>query len=138
MDPRDLKRSSYGYKLLYELFYNIQQTSYYCDFTLESAMFSFEKFGIEDKVDLIETERDHQEDMWKYILKEQVGPIRWSMKMWTRYNIAESSVKKTMNHFENHWSNAKDALFKLPVDELAESLGWESYEARFVEEQTKV
>jgi len=36
-EPTELRKSSYGYKLLYELFYNIQQTSYYCDFTLESA-----------------------------------------------------------------------------------------------------
>lgn len=53
-DPRDLKRSSYGFKLLYELFYNIQQTYYYCDFTLESAQFSFEKFDNEAQAELIE------------------------------------------------------------------------------------
>lgn len=87
---------------------------------------------MDDKVtaDIIEEERDYQEDMWKLILKHQVGPIRWSMKMWTRYNIAESAVKKTMGLFEDNWSASKDALARLPVQELAETLGWESYESQ--------
>jgi len=67
---RDLKIYKPAGKLLKDLFYNIQQTSYYCDFTLESAQFSFEKVLTEDKANLIETERDFQLDMWSYILKE--------------------------------------------------------------------
>jgi len=76
------------------LFYNIQQTSYYCDFTLESAEFAFEKVAAYDKEDLVNAERKNMKAMWSYILKEQIAPIRWSMKMWTRYNIAEPAIIK--------------------------------------------
>lgn len=108
--PTDLKKSSYGYKLLYELFYNIQQTSYYCDFTLESAQFAFEKFGQTEQAEAILAERKLQEKMWSYILKEQIGPVRWSLKMWTRFNIAESQVRKTIGYFENNWQHLTEAL----------------------------
>jgi hypothetical protein len=41
--PAEVKIYQPAGKLIKELFYNIQQTSYYCDFTLESAQFAFEK-----------------------------------------------------------------------------------------------
>lgn len=39
--------------------------------------------------------------------------------MWTRYNIAESSVKKTMEKFDENWNRAGAAINRLPVDDLA-------------------
>jgi len=79
VNAKDLKLYKPAGKLLKELFYNIQQTAYYCDFTLESAQFSFEKILSNDKAALVETERDYNLEMWSYILKKQIAPMRWSL-----------------------------------------------------------
>ena len=49
VEPRKLRRKHDAYDTLKDLFYDIQQTSYYCDFTLESAYYSFEKYGKTEK-----------------------------------------------------------------------------------------
>jgi hypothetical protein len=120
------------------LFYNIQQTSYYCDFTLESAAAGFEKVAAYEKEDLVEEERKNMKKMWSYILKEQIAPIRWSMKMWTRYNIAEPAIHKAITQFENDWDLVEAAFETLPAEELAAELEWEkSFEDRLAEEKAK-
>lgn len=90
-------------------------------------MFAFEKFGMEEQVKTIEKEREFQADMWKYILKNQVAPVRWSMKMWTRFNIAESQVHKTSGHFRHNWDVISEQLDRLRPEELATALEWKSY-----------
>jgi hypothetical protein len=128
--PEDLKTYSKSGKLLKELFYNIQQTSYYCDFTLESAKFAVLKVNQEEKADLIDEERDNTKAMWQYILKTQVAPMRWALKIWTRYNIAEPAVHKMIEHFHDDWKLSTAALETLPIAAISEHLGWEDYEER--------
>lgn len=133
----DLRRRHDGYKLLYSLFYNIQQTSYYCDFTLESAQFVFEKFGQTEKAKMVEVERKKQEKMWKFILREQVAPVRWSMFMWTRYNIAEPSIRKSIEVFNDDWNSVVTHLKEIDASKRAEELGWEDYEEQYTKWQEK-
>jgi hypothetical protein len=53
-------------------------------------------------------------EVWRYILKNEVAPLRWAMKIWTRYNIAEPAIAKMQEHFIDDW--------KLSIDSI-ESLG---------------
>lgn len=103
-EPAETKVYHEGYKVLKGLFYDIQQTSYFCDFTLESAQFSFEKYFQEEQEKKIQKERDYQKDMWSYILKKQIAPLRWTMSMWTRYNIAEPSIHNSIATFRSDWA----------------------------------
>jgi hypothetical protein len=130
----ELSTWSDGGRLLKELFYNIQQTSYYCDFTLESAMFSLEKVGAYAKEEQVEVAREETAEMWAYILKKQVAPLRWGLKIWTRYNIAEPAVHQMVDHFRNDWELSMNALSTLPVDAIVESLGWDNYAERLQHE----
>lgn len=49
--------------------------------------------------------------------------------MWTRYNIAESSVMRTIEKFHDHWHVVQSQLNRLPTEKLAKELGWQDYEA---------
>jgi hypothetical protein len=69
-DVQAIKLYSDAGKMLKKLFYDIQQTSYYCDFTLESAQFSFEKVRMYDESRAILAERRAARKHWEYILKE--------------------------------------------------------------------
>lgn len=128
--PEDLVWNDDGYKLLKELFYDIQQTSYYCDFAMESAQFSFEKMLDKEKEDAVKAEREVMEEQWRHILRGQVAPMRWSLKIWTRYNIAEPVVDMMQAHFSDDWTLATDALNTLPVSDLASQLMWDDYSNR--------
>jgi hypothetical protein len=130
VEHKDLKTWSASGRLLKELFYNIQQTSYYCDFTLESAKFSLLKVHKTDKADQVDAERDNTKAMWQYILKTQVAPMRWALKIWTRYNIAEPAVHKMIDHFHDDWRLSTDALDTLPIDAITAHLGWDDYAVR--------
>lgn len=44
--------------------------------------------------------------------------------MWTRYNIAESSVMRTIEKFHDHWQVVQSQLNRLPTEKLAKELGW--------------
>jgi len=132
-----MNQFSKGGKLLKSIFYDIQQISYYCDFTLESAESALEKVGAYDLEKEVRNERRNMKSQWKYILKEQVAPIRWSMNMWTRYNIAEPAIQNVIVQFENDWDTVEAALATLPTTELAAELEWESYNGRFQEEKSK-
>lgn len=68
--------------------------------------------------------------MWGYILKEQVAPIRWTMKMWTRFNIAEPSIRNMIEHFENDWNLITTSMAELPMEEIREKLAWEDFDDR--------
>jgi len=129
-----MKDEAYG--KLKDLFYAIQQTSYYCDFTLESAEFVYEKYGEEENMKMIQDERKKQKEMWDYILKEQIAPVRWSMLMWTRFNIAEPAIKKTAERFDSEWEQLLDELDKINAPELAVKLGWD-WEVKLSHEQEK-
>jgi hypothetical protein len=98
---------------LKNLFYNIQQTSYYCDFTLESGMFSAKKFFKLDLAETINNERASQKEIWGFILRKEVAPVRWALKLWTRYNIAEPAIRKVIDHFNEDWEIAIDAVESL-------------------------
>lgn len=74
------------------LFYNIQQIGFYCDFTLESAQQSFSKVTDYEKARLVLAERRNTSAQWKFMLNEQIKPLRWNLLIWTRFNIAESAV----------------------------------------------
>jgi hypothetical protein len=63
-----IKQFSDGWDDLKALFYNIQQISYYCDFTLESAQLSFSKVTDWDNSKAVLAERRNTKAQWKYIL----------------------------------------------------------------------
>lgn len=52
-----------GWKDLKNLFYDIQQIGYYCDFTLESAQESFDKISQFDTAKIIKDERKVVKEM---------------------------------------------------------------------------
>lgn len=76
--------------------------------------------------------------MWSYMLKKQVAPIRWSLKMWTRYNIAESSIRKVMARFDTLEAAMEVQLARLPTAQLAQDLGWESFDTKLAAEKAKI
>lgn len=51
--------------------------------------------------------------------------MRWQLKMWKRFNIAEPAVQKMVEAFENHWATIKSVEDNLPFNDLAEALGEE-------------
>lgn len=131
VDPLEIKLYSDAGRTLKKLFYNMQQTGYYCDFTLESGQFSFEKMGDNENAKLVEDQRKKTKSHWNYILKEQVAPIRHSLQMWTRFNIAESSVHKMIDHFRDDWTVVSNTLAELPMDKIIDNLGWDDYQERY-------
>jgi len=72
------------------------------------------------------------------MLKKQVAPVRWSLKMWTRYNIAESSIRKVMRRFDTLTVSMNEQLARLPTAQLAKDLGWESFESKHAAELAKI
>lgn len=59
------------------------------------------------------------------------------MKIWTRYNIAEPVIHKIIESFDDKWEKIDDQLKKLPTNDLAADLDWESYRGRYFEERAK-
>jgi hypothetical protein len=57
--------------------------------------------------------------MWSYQLKKQIAPMRWSLLMWTRFNISEASVRKMMARFSTLTVDMNANLARLPTEELA-------------------
>jgi hypothetical protein len=130
VSPSEVKIYSDAGKTLKTLFYNIQQISYYCDFTMETAQQSFEKLQkFETSREILDKRRKMREH-WQYLLKDQITPMRYTVKMWTRFNIAESAVIKMRDHFSQGWDDVLAQLNKLPTDLIYEQLGWEDHEAR--------
>jgi hypothetical protein len=126
----EIKTWSTGGKALKSLFYNVQQISYYCDFTLESAQLSFSKVRNFTNSKLVIAERRNMRDMWGYLLKDQITPLRWNLQMWTRFNIAESAVVNMKNNFITGWPRAIGEIERLPVNALATELGWNYVEKK--------
>lgn len=82
------------------------------------------------QVKQIQKERELQKEMWSYILKKQIAPLRWSLSMWTRYNIAEPSIHKSIETFRSDWGLVIQQLDKIPAKDLSLSLGWD-YDEKF-------
>jgi hypothetical protein len=57
--------------------------------------------------------------------------MRYTMNMWTRFNIAESAVHKVRDHFSNDWEVISQKLDQMPVEEIANSLGWSDYNQKY-------
>jgi hypothetical protein len=70
---------------------------------MESAQFSFEKTTEWEKARTVRAERQNFHAQWQFILKKMIAPIRWNMKMWTRYNVAQPAIEKMIKHFEDDW-----------------------------------
>lgn len=114
----ELKAYSDGWKDLKSIFYNIQQISYYCDFTLESAELSFVKVADFEKAKIMSKVRKAHKKEWKHLISTQVSPLRWNLKIWTRFNIAESAVIKMRNNFQAGFPQALAQIERLPIAEL--------------------
>ena len=56
--------------------------------------------------------------------------MRWALKIWTRYNIAEPAVHKMIEHFHDDWTLSQNALATLPIEAISKELGWEDYVER--------
>jgi hypothetical protein len=76
-----------------------------------------------EKAKIVEKERKNTRKMWRFILRKQVAPLRWNLRLWTRFNIAESAVHKMKNNFSVGWPRAIDSIERLPVQELSQSIG---------------
>lgn len=100
-------------KALKKVFYNTQQSCYYVDYTLEQGMFFFEKIGETDKAEDVEAKRKIQEKRCRYMLLELIRPLRFSMRMWTRYNVDQMFILDVRDRFLTHFEDIKAGLEKL-------------------------
>lgn len=88
------------------------------------AMKAMIKTQEQDSADKIEAELKEITSQWNYILKKQVAPVRWSMKMWTRFNIAESQVHLFQRHFETDREVIRMFLNEYVDEALLTEIGW--------------
>ena len=120
----DIKRTDAEYKGSYKMFYNIQETGNYCNHSLKSAwkaMIKVQKFDVAAQ---IEAEMAVVAAQWDFILKKQIAPMRWNMSMWTRFNIAESSVRVIQEHWKEDKARVNHFLDTYATDEVLAKVGW--------------